>query len=128
MRILVVDDTPDILVLLVSVLQRADYDVVEAADGTTVEAWVNDVHPDLIVLDLMMPGMDGWDTLSQLKSNPKSAHIPVIISSALSEEEDFAKAREMGAVDYVPKPWVAKDLVARIRKAIDSSVKQSEAA
>jgi two-component system, sensor histidine kinase and response regulator len=117
MRILVVDDVPDIRVLLVSILQRAEFEVIEAADGTTVESWVKDTRPDLIILDLMMPGMDGWDTLEQLKSNPDSKDIPVIISSALSEEEDFDKAREMGAIDYVPKPWEADDLVARIRKA-----------
>ncbi|MBT3995828.1 MAG: response regulator [Chloroflexi bacterium] len=128
MKILVVDDTPDIRMLLVSVLQRADFEVIEAADGTTVEAWVKDVNPQLIVLDLMMPGMDGWDTLAQLKSNPESAHIPVIISSALSEEEDLEKAGVMGAVDYVPKPWDAKDLVARIRKAISAAAEQNEAA
>lgn len=112
------DDVPDILVLLVSVLQRADFEVIEAADGTTVESWVKDSRPDLIVLDLMMPGMDGWDTLAQLKSNPNSKDIPVIISSALSEDEDLEKAREMGAVDYVPKPWSPDDLVARIRSAV----------
>lgn len=117
MRVLIVDDIADILVLLVAVLQRAGFDVIEAADGTTVESWVRDCKPDVIVLDLMMPGMDGWDTLEQLKADPSSKDIPVIISSAMSEEEDFEKARTMGAVDYVPKPWDADDLVARIRKA-----------
>lgn len=121
MRVLVVDDIPDILVLLVSVLQRADFEVIEAADGTTVESWIRDAKPDLVILDLMMPGMDGWDTLEQLKSNPESKDIPVIISSALSEEEDFAKARKMGAVDFVPKPWSADDLVARARKAVEAA-------
>lgn len=120
MRILFVDDVADIQVLLVAVLQRAGFDVIEAADGTTVESWVRDSRPDLIILDLMMPGMDGWDTLELLKSNPESADIPVIISSALSEVEDFDKAREMGAVDYVPKPWSADDLVARVNKVVEA--------
>lgn len=123
MRILVVDDIPDIQVLLVAVLQRAGFEVVEAADGTTVESWVADARPDLIILDLMMPGMDGWDTLELLKANPTSQDIPVIISSALSEDEDFDKARKMGAVDYVPKPWDAEDLVARVTNAVDASQK-----
>ncbi|MDG0867641.1 response regulator [Candidatus Lucifugimonas marina] len=121
MRILVVDDVADIQVLLVAVLQRAGFEVIEAADGTTVESWVRDSRPDLIILDLMMPGMDGWDTLELLKSNPESIDIPVIISSALSEDEDFDKAREMGAVDYVPKPWSADDLIARVNKAVEAS-------
>jgi len=80
-----------------------------------------DSRPDLIILDLMMPGMDGWDTLELLKSNPESAEIPVIISSALSEVEDFDKARKMGAVDYIPKPWVADDLVARVSNAVEAN-------
>ena len=121
MRILVVDDVADIQVLLVAVLQRAGFEVIEAADGTTVESWVKDSRPDLIILDLMMPGMDGWDTLELLKSNPESAEIPVIISSALSEVEDFDKARKMGAVDYIPKPWVADDLVARVSNAVEAN-------
>jgi len=103
--------------LLVAVLQRAGHEVIEAADGTSVSSWVDDSHPDLIILDLMMPGMDGWDTLKQLKSNPETSHIPVIISSALSEDEDLEKARRMGAVDYISKPWAAADLVGRVRWA-----------
>ncbi len=128
MRILVMDDNSDIRVLLVSVLQRAEFEVIEAADGTTVAAWVEDANPDVIILDLMMPGMDGWETLEQLKSNTASKHIPVIISSALRDEEDFEKARRMGAVDYMPKPWSADDLVARIRKAVTVGKSKREAA
>ncbi|NQW19526.1 MAG: response regulator [Chloroflexi bacterium] len=128
MRILVMDDNSDIRVLLVSVLQRAEFEVIEAADGTTVAAWVEDATPDVIILDLMMPGMDGWETLEQLKSNTASKHIPVIISSALRDEEDFEKARRMGAVDYMPKPWSADDLVARIRKAVTVGKSKREAA
>lgn len=116
-RVLVVDDKSDIRLLLVAVLQRAGHEVVEAADGTSVSSWVKDANPDLIILDLMMPGMDGWDTLAQLKSNPESSQIPVIISSALSEDEDLEKARSMGAVDYISKPWAVDDLIERVRWA-----------
>jgi CheY-like chemotaxis protein len=118
MRILIVDDNPDIRVLLVSILQRADYEVIEAADGVTVAQWVEETDPDLIVLDLLMPEMDGWETLEQLKSDPSSKDIPVIISSALSEQEDLDKAREMGAIDFIPKPWTSADLLDRIQKAV----------
>ena len=116
-RILVVDDSHDIRVLLVTVLQRAGHDVIEAADGTSVQSWVREASPDVIILDLMMPGMDGWETLAQLKSSPESRDVPVIIFSALNEDEDLEKARSMGAVDYVAKPWTAKDLLRRIRWA-----------
>jgi CheY-like chemotaxis protein len=124
-RILVVDDVPDIRMLLVSILQRADYEVIEAADGTTVEAWVADTDLDLIILDLMMPGMDGWETLELLKSDPISKDIPVIISSALNEDEDLAKARELGAIDYIPKPWATEDMLDRIRWATTTSRKKN---
>ncbi|MDP6666628.1 MAG: response regulator [Dehalococcoidia bacterium] len=116
-RILVVDDTPEIRMLLVKVLQRADHEVIEAADGTSVQAWVMDTRPDVIILDLLMPRMDGWETLERLKSDPASRDIPVIISSVLSEDEDLERARSSGAVDYVPKPWTADDLLRRIRWA-----------
>ena len=116
-RILVVDDSHDIRLLLVKVLQRAGHDVIEAADGARVQSWVRDASPDVIILDLMMPGMDGWETLAQLKSNPESRDVPVIIFSVLGEDEDLEKARSMGAADYVTKPWTAKDLLRRIRWA-----------
>jgi CheY-like chemotaxis protein len=127
-RILVVDDMPDIRLLLVSILQKADYEVVEAADGTSVAEWVKNAEPDLIILDLMMPGMDGWETLELLKADPSSRDIPVIISSALSKDEDLDKARDLGAIDYVPKPWSAEDLLSRIRWAISSSRERSDVA
>jgi CheY-like chemotaxis protein len=117
MRILVVDDNPDIRVLLVSILQRAEYEVIEAADGISVATWVKDTQPDLIILDLLMPELDGWETLKRLKSDPSSKDIPVIISSALSEQEDLELARLMGAVDFIPKPWSNDDLLSRIHWA-----------
>lgn len=125
MRILIVDDAPELRILLVTVLQRAGYEVIEAVDGTSVQAWVEDADPDLIILDLMMPGLDGWDTLERLKSDPVSKGIPVIISSALSEPEDFDKARKMGAVDYLPKPRVADDLLQRVKNIFSIRTRNS---
>ena len=116
-RILVVDDKADVRLLLVAVLERAGHEVIEASDGTTVQTWVIDASPDVIILDLMMPGMDGWETLARLKSSPESRDVPVIISSVLDEYADLSKARQLGAVDYIPKPWVANDLLQRIRWA-----------
>jgi DNA-binding response OmpR family regulator len=71
----------------------------------------------LIILDLLMPEIDGWQALELLISNPSSKSIPVIISSVLSEDEDFENARSMGAVDYLPNPWNSRDLLSRIRWA-----------
>ena len=125
MRILVVDDNPDIRVLLVSILQRAGYEVIEAADGASVQAWVKETRPDLIILDLMMPEVDGWETLRRLKSDSSSRDIPVVISSALSEYEDLELARSMGAVDFIPKPWNKDDLLSRIRWATTGQKKSA---
>lgn len=116
-RILVVDDTPDMRLLLVAVLQRANHEVVEASDGKDVDFWVRDTKPDVIILDLLMPEVDGWEALTQLKSDPELKEIPVIISSALSSPDDFARARLLGAIDYIPKPWTADDLLKRIEMA-----------
>ena len=119
--ILVVDDTAEIRMLLVATLQQAGYDVIEASDGSGVMKWVEDANPSAIILDLMMPGIDGWETLAQLKGREDTKHIPVIISSALRGDDDLARARQMGAHDYVTKPWSAATLLERLRWALSSS-------
>ncbi len=119
--ILVVDDTDEIRMLLVATLEAAGYGVVEASDGSGVMQWIEDSQPDAIILDLMMPGIDGWDTLAQLKEQDDTKHIPVIISSALRGDEDLARARKMGAHDYVTKPWSAATLLERLRWALSAA-------
>ena len=121
--ILVVDDTSEIRMLLVATLQQAGYEVLEASDGSVVMRWVEDAMPDAIILDLMMPGMDGWETLKLLKAREDTKHIPVIISSALRGDNDLAKARELGAHDYLTKPWGAAALLERLRWALTPSGK-----
>ena len=113
-RILVVDENPEIRMLLVLSLQRAGHDVIEAADGTTVMTWVEDTDPDVIILDLMMPNMDGWATLEMLKTAPASKDIPVIISSAMGDNEHLDRARALIASDYISKPWTADDILKRV--------------
>ena len=100
--------------LLVLLLQRAGHEVIEAADGTSVMAWVRDTDPDVIILDLMMPHMDGWSTLDMLKSDKLSKDIPVIISSAMGNNEHLDRVRALGAVDYITKPWTADDILKRV--------------
>lgn len=119
--ILVVDDTAEIRMLLVATLQQAGYAVIEASDGSGVMKWVEDARPNAIILDLMMPGINGWETLAELKSREDTKNIPVIISSALRGDEDLARARQMGAHDYVTKPWSAATLLERLRWALSSS-------
>ena len=113
-RILVLDDSPDIPTLLVSLLQKYGHEVVDAADGSDVQEWVGTSNPDLIVLDVMMPGVDGWETLRRLKEDRSFGHVPVIISSAFSDKKLLARARSLGAIDYVPTTRTADDFLKRI--------------
>lgn len=119
--VLVVDDTAEIRMLLVATLQQAGHEVVEALDGSDVMRWAREIQPDAIIHDLMMPGVDGWEALRQLKAEETTRHIPVIISSALDSDEDLARARSLGAHDYIAKPWSAGTLLERLRWAISSA-------
>lgn len=116
--VLVVDDTAEIRMLLVATLKQAGYRIMEASDGSGVMPLIDDTKPDAIILDLMMPGIDGWQTLEMLKARDDTREIPVIISSALNADDDLARARELGAHDYVTKPWSAATLLERVRLAL----------
>ena len=125
-KILVADDSAFVRIKLVSILQTAGHEVIETVDGTTVLKWAIAEQPDVIMLDLMMPGADGWTTLDDLKMHESTLDIPVIISSSLSSDQDLIKAHQMGAFDFLPKPWTSDDLVKRIRWA--SLARQAKAA
>ena len=124
-KILVADDSSFVRIKLVSILQQAGHEVIETVDGTTVLKWAIAEQPHVIMLDLMMPGADGWTTLGDLKIHEATLDIPVIISSTLNSDSDLIKAHKMGAFDFLPKPWTADDLVKRIRWA--SLVKEAAA-
>ena len=113
--ILVVDDTPDNLMLMHSLL-KADYRVKVANGGEKALKIVHsDVPPDLILLDIMMPDMDGYEVCRQLKNNPASRDIPVIFLTAKAEIEDERKGLELGAVDYITKPISPPIVLARVK-------------
>ena len=113
--ILVVDDTPDNLALMSSLL-KDDYRVKIANNGEkALKIAGSDTPPDLILLDIMMPGMDGYEVCQRLKGNPKTKHIPVIFLTAKVEVEDEKKGLELGAVDYVTKPISPPIIMARVR-------------
>ncbi len=113
--ILVVDDTPDNLALMSSLL-KGEYKVKIASDGTkAVKIAASDAPPDLILLDIMMPGMDGYQVCRQLKHNPKTLNIPVIFLTAKTEVKDEKKGLELGAVDYITKPISPPIVMARVK-------------
>ena len=117
-KILVVDDEPDALEVLGFKLKEAGYTPVFAADGLKAIAAVRIERPDLIVLDLMLPEIDGLEVCKILRRDPATASIPVIMLTAKAAEMDRVLGLELGADDYVTKPYSPRELVLRIRKLL----------
>jgi len=113
-RILVVDDTAENIDVLISLL-KSDYMLVAARSGEKALEMVAKNPPDLILLDIMMPDMDGYETCRHLKADEKTRLIPIIFVTAMSEAMDETKAFNLGAVDYVTKPFVPVVIKARIK-------------
>lgn len=113
--ILVVDDNPDSLRFLVDTLEAEGMTVLIARSGEATLELLGEAAPDLILMDAIMPGISGLDTTRQIKRNPGTAHIPVIFMTGLNEPEHVVAALGTGGVDYVRKPIVINELLARIR-------------
>lgn len=119
--VIIVEDVPENLRILVELL-KPDYRVIPAKDGAAALKKISkSPFPDLVLLDIVMPGMDGYEVCRQLKENPKTQHIPVIFITAISEVMDEAKAFEIGAVDYITKPFNPLTVKARVRTHIELS-------
>ncbi len=114
-HILVVDDATANVRFLVRLLERHNYIVLSASNGSEALDSVRDYQPDLILLDIMMPGMDGYEVCERLKANPATHDIPVIFISALDEVLDKVRAFSVGGVDYVTKPVRAEEVLARVQ-------------
>ncbi|MEG4322289.1 MULTISPECIES: adenylate/guanylate cyclase domain-containing protein [unclassified Microcoleus] len=112
--ILIVDDTPDNVRLLSTILTEQGYQVRKALNGQRALATVQELPPNLILLDVMMPEMNGYQVCAQLKASPKTSSIPVIFLSALDDVVDKVKAFDVGAVDYITKPFQGKEVLARV--------------
>jgi DNA-binding response OmpR family regulator/DNA-binding CsgD family transcriptional regulator len=113
--VLCVDDTPDTLGFLTAALEQAGLTVLVATDGASALQLLNHATPDLILMDAVMPVMDGFETCRQIKANAAFAHLPVIFMTGLSDTEHVVRGLEAGGVDYVAKPIVVDELLARIR-------------
>lgn len=120
-RVLVVDDEPDILSILVYQLSREGFRVSTAVNGESAIAAALDEPPDLVVLDLMLPEIDGYEVLRTLRRNEATANIPVILLTARREEEERIKGFEYGADDYVTKPFSARELSFRVKALLRRS-------
>jgi two-component system alkaline phosphatase synthesis response regulator PhoP len=113
--ILVVDDEPKILQIARDYLENAGYHVIEAGDGGKALQRAQSERPDLVVLDLGLPGMDGLDVCRQLR---RSSNVPIIMLTARGEESDKLVGLELGADDYIVKPFSPKEMVARVRAVL----------
>lgn len=113
--ILIVDDTPTNLRVLFDLLQGQNYRVATANDGETALSRLDVFLPDLILLDVMMPGIDGFETCRRIKANMTTRDIPIIFMTALSDAADKVKGLSLGAVDYITKPLQHEEVLARIR-------------
>ncbi len=112
--VMIVDDTPDNLALLSDTLSESGYRVLVATDGSSALEQIAYLKPDIILLDVMMPGMDGYETCNRLKSDPNTAAIPVLFMTALSELDDLLRGFGEGAVDYLVKPIRPPEVLARV--------------
>lgn len=116
--ILVIEDDPDIQELVSFSLGREGYAVVQATTGERGLELAQAAMPDLVLLDVMLPGIDGLETLRRLKALPSLSRVPVIMASAKGEDPDVVAGLELGADDYVVKPYSPRVLVARVRTAL----------
>lgn len=124
--ILLVDDTLDNLELLDNLLSDQGYEVRRAINGPMALRAAASDPPDLILLDIMMPEMDGYEVCAKLMSSPNTWAIPIIFISALNDVFDKVKGLEIGAVDYLSKPFKPEEVLARVRTHIDNSALKKE--
>jgi CheY-like chemotaxis protein len=109
-RVLVVDDEPDVLLLCRLNLQQRGHEMLEAADGSTALELARDRHPDVIVLDLMLPGISGYDVLEALQRDEETTDIPVLVLTAKSLRADRERSHGLGASAFLTKPFLPDEL------------------
>ncbi|HLF85565.1 MAG TPA: response regulator transcription factor, partial [Nitrospiria bacterium] len=114
-EILIIEDDPDIASLIARELHKFHYSVRIATDSQKGLAKARQQPPELIILDLMLPELDGWQVCRLIKTDPKTKAIPILILTALGEEADRVRGLELGADDYLLKPFSLKELIARVR-------------
>ena len=122
-RILVVDDSEDVRLALMTLLEDVGHDILEAEDGSEVMAMVLSGSPELILLDVAMPRVDGFEALKRLKADPATSDVPVIMVTAKGRPEDLAMARNLGARDYINKPWAEGEVEMRVDWALSARVR-----
>ena len=125
--VLIVDDVPDNLAVLHDALDEAGYTVLVATDGTSALQRAAQADPDIVLLDAVMPGIDGFETARRLKAGPETAHIPIVFMTGLTDTEHVLAAFDAGGVDYVTKPIRPAEVLARIAAQMQAA-RQARAA
>lgn len=125
-KILVADDDPIIIKLLQVNLEMEGYEVITAGDGQDAVEKATAEDPDLIILDIMMPRMDGWTARGELRKIPKTADTPVIFLSARAQQADLRKGYEAGVAEYVTKPFDPVDLLTLVEQILDGTYVRSQ--
>jgi two-component system, cell cycle response regulator DivK len=115
-RILVIEDTEDNRQIIRDLLTSFDYELIEAADGAEGVAMAQKHHPDLILMDIQLPVVDGYEATRQIRAIPELARVPIIAVTSYALSGDDAKAREAGCDGYVAKPFSPRQLLAKVRE------------
>ncbi len=115
-KILVIDDEPELIHLLSIFLSTAGFEVISAHDGPQALQALERTSPDLIICDMVMPGMDGIATVQAIRQHPRATTLPIIMLSARGQTQDIEQALDAGANDYITKPFRGADVVATVKK------------
>ncbi|HZE88172.1 MAG TPA: response regulator [Verrucomicrobiae bacterium] len=118
-KIVVADDDPIVLKFLAALLKDAGYEVTTAEDGEKALSRIREAQPDLVIMDLVMPYHDGFEITRSLRNSPATRQLPIIILSMKDRESDVLRCFELGADDYIRKPFNALELLARVKKILD---------
>jgi two-component system, OmpR family, alkaline phosphatase synthesis response regulator PhoP len=125
-KILVVDDEPPIVRLMEFILAREGHEMIVAVNGEEALACVTEHNPDLVLLDIMMPRIDGYEVARTLRADPRYCEIPIIMLSAKAQDEDVRRGVEVGVNEYITKPFNPQDLVRAVNKYLDSTTGETD--
>ena|SRR5690554_3133503 len=120
-KVLVVDDEPNIVLSLEFLMQQAGFDVTTALDGESALALVNENPPDLVLLDISLPGISGFEVLEQLRNQPSFKRLPIVMLTAHGREVEREKGLALGADDYITKPFSTRQLVEKVQALLNES-------
>lgn len=118
-KVLVVDDEPNIVLSIEFLMEQAGFEVVTAEDGEQALARVDDTQPDLLLLDISLPGISGFDVLERLRSQEATAQLPIIMLTAHGRDVEREKGMALGADDYITKPFSTQSLVEKVKALLN---------